>query len=349
MAGRALNQPKIYLGDLARALHGLDHESRQEVAALLGFLLTAGLEAQPRRPTTAEREEHPTTAEREEHPTTAEREEQPPSETAEEQQQEDDPSPETSPVPSPEYPRSSEKAEPAATDETLDVEEFLVDDESSLEPRATASSRLVPADSQAPPMLSLLEPRESRSILAEMVGMERRGPGVNLQLAVRSVARQEPLSRLPLERTRTLVRGCDLLIGLGAGLQFFQADREQLVRDLRGLLPEERLAIWHFWDNPTHGVTRDPAELEVDFPVHPGRPVVVVSDFGASSRFGMSPSLDEDGWLNFAARLRDHDCPLVGLIPLPESRWPQGLASDISFVTWDRSTTCGDVRKARAG
>jgi hypothetical protein len=194
----------------------------------------------------------------------------------------------------------------------------------------------------------LLKEREAKGLISELISSSVEAPPIDIERLVSTIARSETLHGLPFGRRRTLAKGCDVLVDLGASLRLLAADRDQILNTLRLLLSQAKLEISVFRGSPERLFSLEGekvANRRWRWAVS-RRPVLILSDFGVVRPFGMGLPWDDDAWLEFLERLQNQGRPVIGLIPFPPSRWPRELARRITLIKWDRSLTIGKVRKA---
>jgi esterase/lipase superfamily enzyme len=185
----------------------------------------------------------------------------------------------------------------------------------------------------------LLPRRTARGVLQALLATYTPGWRVDTPRAVALLARGAPIRAWPRHRDLSLARGVAMLIDTGPGLDPYRADVTALVRSLRTVLSKERLAIDVCPGWPP--AIAAPGERGWA-PLPTGTPVLVVSDFGLSSRRARP-----EVWANFAAQLRHVGCVPVGLTPFPPLRWPPLLMRAFHLTYWDRSTTARMARRTR--
>lgn len=197
--------------------------------------------------------------------------------------------------------------------------------------------------------LLLLKEREAKALISELVASNVGAPPVDIEALAVAVARGEAVKELPFGKRRTLAKGCDVLIDLSAGLQLLADDRDQILRTLRLLMSPAYLEIMVFHENPEWMFSLEGERVggrSWRWAV-PGRPVLILSDFGVAGSHRMELRRHEDAWNALLKRLRDQRRPVVGLIPFPRSRWPRRLTRWITLIKWDRSMESGQISRAR--
>lgn len=198
------------------------------------------------------------------------------------------------------------------------------------------------------PHQPLLRPEWTRGILSEISATEREAGGPDLQRVVEALARGKDLNSLPASSVLTLARGCQVLTDISAGMAPFAKDCWELLRALEAIVGRERVELMYFEDCPVHGVE---AELDLELkpykPPNRGTPVLLISDLGISNPpFSMRRATLRD-WLKLILILEEAGCPVIALVPYPDSRWPKSLARVLPIIQWDRYTTATSARRIR--
>ena len=193
----------------------------------------------------------------------------------------------------------------------------------------------------------LLEPRMSRQILAGALATRQAHDELDAERAVETIASGRPLDPLPRRVRRSLSRGVQVLVDVGAGMVPYTRDAWEVVAAVERLVGQSRIQM-HMFD----------AHVESDCgpgPIwtwrryrapDPAVPVLVLTDLGLSGG-SASASAREDAWLKTASRLAASVSPLVFLTPYPRARWPARLAEAAVFLEWDRRTTVSTVHALR--
>jgi hypothetical protein len=202
----------------------------------------------------------------------------------------------------------------------------------------------------------------NRAILSAALSTARRDGAVDLLALVLRLVRGEALRRLPRRPRPTLARGVQLLLDRSDAMAPFYEDVQRLVRDVRHLVGEAALDVVEFAGCPSRGAGR-PDESEWRDCTLPGpgtgaerslvpargSAVVCVTDLGIGRVAGGPAPVRPREWLAVAAWLRRAGCPLVGLVPYHEVRWPRALARRLALVHWNRTTTASAVARAVRG
>jgi len=198
------------------------------------------------------------------------------------------------------------------------------------------------------PVEPLFRPDWTRGILSgALSGMRPDGP-IDVPEIITRICHGEAITALPRVRWATLSRGVQLLIDRGEGMTPFRDDQRWLENRLRLMLGSEALEILSFSSCPTRKagsgsrLTWEPyRELR---PPRPGTTVVALTDLGIPEVRLRERQASPDEWIEFARHLRTLGCPLVALVPYPETRWPERVRRHLTVLPWDRKTSASTIR-----
>jgi hypothetical protein len=321
---RHLRPPRgvVGLGDLLSALHSLntrDPEIIETVAGVLGF---AGVEANP---VEATRGVSGTSPEPKPKP------HRPPTDT-------------TLPrLVVPEVP-----APPPLPDEilttTLSGPDYLSND-AEIPPEIARP--LSPETTPGPvPRTPLFPQRTARGVLGAALAIRRPGVLPDVPKLVERLARNQPVTMVPMLAESGLHQGVQLLLDNSAAMVPFIDDFENLTATIAQVVGRNGFQVFQFSGAPTSAV-RWTAELEAR-PWRPeaGRPVVLATDFGAGARPAAQDQAPYSAWLDFSNRCREAGCPVVAFVPYGRERWPRGLSRRFSIIHWHPRTRASHVRRA---
>jgi hypothetical protein len=197
------------------------------------------------------------------------------------------------------------------------------------------------------PFEPLFDPQTAPALIAGLVATPFTMGPFDVTAMVEEAARGRPLHELPRLPRRSLGRGVQLLIDLGAAMEPFARDQVELTRAIAGVVGAERIEELGFYACPTRGVLGSRDETERLYrPPDPHVPVIVLGDLG----IGRSPSPGGNSrpaeWLELAALLGGRHSQLIAVVPYPDAFWPERLRGAVTFVTWDRSTTVAHLLNA---
>jgi hypothetical protein len=198
----------------------------------------------------------------------------------------------------------------------------------------------------------LMPAAATRGIIKALLASDRPDGAIDIEALIASLGKAKPLTRWPRRRIASLERGAAVVVDRGPQLAPFRPDVGALVRALRNVIGGTRLLL-HFCNGwPPKAVTARDAgsedrEDDAVLAVAPRTPVLVISDFGLSPvPAGTVRSVAED-WCAFAGALQGIGCEPIGLLPFPESEWPQDLARSFNLVHWTTSMNARTARRAR--
>lgn len=203
------------------------------------------------------------------------------------------------------------------------------------------------------PHAPLLAPRSAPALLAAAAATSNEGSVLDVEQLVEVVAAGRPVERLPHVRHRSLVRGVQVLVDHGRGMEPFARDQAELLDDLRRVVGRSAVAVVAFRDAPLRRVL--PAGARQWRPRYrppaPGTPVLALTDLGIGGPSAHSTRSRPSEWLSLATLLARRGSALVALVPYPEHRWPGRLADVAAVLPWDRDTSLVTVLAAlrRAG
>jgi hypothetical protein len=199
------------------------------------------------------------------------------------------------------------------------------------------------AQLQAPDYVPLLHQGWFRGIAGAMLATSQPSRDIDWRFLERRLVRGLPLEKLPWRSRATLKRGVQVLLDCSESMQPFRRDGTELVASLERLLGECRVRTWRFRLNswqPARSQWKWLSPTPARFDAY--TPMLLITDFGiaGSGATGLEPWLEV---LDQAELLR---CPILALIPAPESCWPLWLRRAVpgAFV-WDRETSAQSVRR----
>lgn len=196
----------------------------------------------------------------------------------------------------------------------------------------------------------LLDPRWSREVLASLLATVRHDGPVDAAAVVDIVACGRPVGPVPRLKRRSLARGAQLLVDVGAGMQPFTRDVWELVDQIERLVGPANVVTLMFSDAPARGAGDGPVwDWQPYAPPERGSPVLVVTDLGIGGPRGRRERSRQSEWLDLAARLATTESALFALVPYPCDRWDPRLAAAMTIVEWDRTTTVSKVHARRGG
>jgi len=164
---------------------------------------------------------------------------------------------------------------------------------------------------------------------------------IDVDLVVRELALARPLDALPRLQAPSLALGAQVLADVGAPMQQFFEDQEELLQRFVSSL-REHVEIRYFADDPQLGAgpQRRSGSWEPYVPPDIGASVIALTDLGC----GFPERSDATrAWLRMAQYLRRRQSRVVVFAPVRLSRIPLALRRVIELVLWDRSTVRRNV------
>jgi hypothetical protein len=234
------------------------------------------------------------------------------------------------------------------------LESVLVPQHASRNPApqwlATARSLESPTPAHIRPSIPL-EPlfpaRTVRAILSGAMATPSEAGPLDMTQVIERLSRAEVILEIPRVTIPTLVRGVQLLIDRGDGMQPFSADQTALRSALASVVGRDRTEVLYFDSVPSWGAGTGPKDDWPDYRTPPrGTPVVVLTDLGISQPPGVAGLAGVADWRAFAQVVARAGCPLLALVPYPSRRWPAALLKSITIIQWDRATTASVVRRS---
>jgi hypothetical protein len=192
------------------------------------------------------------------------------------------------------------------------------------------------------PHLPLLVPRWTGAILRSVVS-RRVGDGpVDVAALTDLIARGRPVDRFPRLAVPTLRYGVQVLVDRGGGMQPFRRDQNQLAETIRAVVGERLVEVGFFSDVPLRGTGPGPRWTRTGYrPPEPGRPVLLLTDFGIGGPLDDPRRAVRDEWEEFAAVVTRAGCGIAALCPYPPERRPDWVSRLCPVIHWDRATTAG--------
>jgi hypothetical protein len=165
-----------------------------------------------------------------------------------------------------------------------------------------------------------------RAALTMLVRRARISGKVDVEAAIALSAEQRPFVELPRHLEQSTAYGATVVADVGPGMLPYLDDVARLVAEIGQIVGEPRLTVQ--W---VEEIASDGKHV---LAVEPGRPVVVVSTFGAVQAPTELPGARER-WLAFADAAWEAEADVVALVPHRGHRWPRRLDRAMRFVAWD--------------
>ena len=193
----------------------------------------------------------------------------------------------------------------------------------------------------------LLNPPTSRALLVAVASRQAAYGPVHFEQAVAALARAQPLANIPRRVLPTLRFGIQVLVDYSPSMLPFRADQQQVVRDLRKLIGQERLQVLRFEGLPWRAGPGTPRTWRPYASPAPGTSVLLLSDLGLCRGDTLEEVVPLSGWTAFADRLLRSGCRVAALVPHGPRLWPSLLRLRMQLFHWDRTTTVAAARWAR--
>ena len=195
-----------------------------------------------------------------------------------------------------------------------------------------------------PERLSLLRPQWFRGVAGAMLATSQPSRDIDWKFLERRLVRGLPIEKLPWQPRPTLKRGVQVLLDQSESMQPFSRDGTDLITRLRRLIGQRSVRTWSFQLDPWRPAASQwkwlssaPQTFAAD------TPLLIVSDFGIA-RGGARGA---EPWQEIVRRAEQRRCPIVALIPAPQSSWPEWLPQIAPYAfVWDRETSPQIVRRA---
>ncbi|MFC7302998.1 hypothetical protein ACFQVC_02035 [Streptomyces monticola] len=194
------------------------------------------------------------------------------------------------------------------------------------------------------PYTPLLAPRSAPAILQLALSQLIPGGDLDVPETVRVIAEGRPLAQLPRRPERTLRFGVEVLVDLGAGMEPFSRDQQELVTQIRQTIGREHTQVRYFEGSPLHGTGSGGRHTWHRYkPPARGTRVLLLSDLGIGG-----PPLElrrgtPEEWREWTRLLHGAECAAVAFVPYPPKRWPAWARQLMHLVAWDHHTTVGRI------
>jgi len=190
------------------------------------------------------------------------------------------------------------------------------------------------------PYEPLLAPGRAPSIIAAVTATALEENEPDPDALVELIADGRAVDRVPHRQRATMVRGVQVLLDHGWGMDPFARDQAELLADIRSVVGRSAVEPVSFRDAPTRGALPEGRRRWQDYvPPAAGTPVLAITDLGIGGP-PVHPARARAGeWADFAAQLDRRESALVALVPYPRSRWPRWVGRTLTAIPWDRTTT----------
>ena len=202
---------------------------------------------------------------------------------------------------------------------------------------------------KSPKYQPLLRDGWFRGLMSAMLATPRASRDIDWRVLEKRLANGQPLDRLPWRQQSTLERGVQLYLDRSDSMQPFWHDEKGLINRLQRLLGSRNVQVRWLEIDPwvsTESQLKWHSPPPSQFPIE--TPLLIVSDFGIGERLFGEGVMGLEPWLPLLDLAKSHNCPVIALVPAPESFWPNKLKQLIpnAFV-WDYDTSIQSVRRMR--
>lgn len=207
------------------------------------------------------------------------------------------------------------------------------------------SNLLLDSTIPALPRLSLFPQAKARALVSATV--TRKIPGFDLDVPklIQSLARQKPLTELPVLPRFTVRIGCQLLLDFSEALMPWWEDMQTLIPQFQQVLSEALCPVYEFSQNPLDAM-RWTETAEISWQPISEKPVLIASDLGVTQApIGQRIRPGRNEWLNFIDRCQQQNSPVIILFPLHPQRCPYGLDKLTTLIHWHPATSAAMVKR----
>jgi len=194
------------------------------------------------------------------------------------------------------------------------------------------------------PRAALFPQHTAPGLLSAAVATLWPGGQPDIDRLIEHIITSRPFRDVPTLRVPSRSRGVQLLLDRNAPMTPFYADQGDLVRSFASVVGKPRCEVFEFVDDPAAACAYSVADQPTAWRPQPGRPVVVVTDFGMGESSGSAPRLPPQGWRSFAIALKRRGCPLIAIVPFPPAGWPVWVERHFIAIHWDPRTRAENVR-----
>jgi hypothetical protein len=187
-----------------------------------------------------------------------------------------------------------------------------------------------------------------RGLMSVLLAMPTASHDIDLRILEKFLAEGKPLDRLPWRQRPTLKRGVQLFFDHSDSMQPFWGDENKLLERLKMLLGPHNIRLFWFTIDRWHSTDSQLKWHSTNPQLSSETPILIVSDFGIGGDQFDSGIVELDMWLPLMEKAKSYCCPVIALVPEPESFWPRNLKQifPYSFV-WDHDTSIQSVRRSR--
>lgn len=197
---------------------------------------------------------------------------------------------------------------------------------------------------RAPLRAALFPQHTAPGVLSAAVATLCPGRRPDIERLMQHIIASRPFREVPRLPVPSQSRGVQLLLDRNEPMSPFYADQGDLERSFAAVVGEPRCEVFEFVDDPATACAYSAADQPRAWRPQPGRPVVVVTDFGLGESSGSAPRLLPQVWRRFATALKRRGCPLIAIVPFPPAAWPVWVERHFIAIHWDPRTRAENVR-----
>ena len=191
----------------------------------------------------------------------------------------------------------------------------------------------------------LFSSKTARGLLTAAVSQPVPGVDIDIPRLIAASSRRQILNKIPCNFRISARSGCQLLLDFSEGMTPLWPDLRDLMQQFFGVIGEEKCSVYEFEDEPDSATYWDLHDVEQFWRPKPGKPVVVASDLGLLRNPSFSSRSSTQIWFRFARKCIAYRVPLIAIIPVQWSMWPQGLDRVMKLIHWDPATTAAQVQR----
>ncbi len=192
---------------------------------------------------------------------------------------------------------------------------------------------------------SLFPDRSAKGVLSAAVATRRPGLIPDLSRLVRSLTRGDALTQIPFRPRPSLHRGVQLLMDTSEAMTPFLEDLDDLAKMLTKIVGKHACELYQFAGNPNRAARWTEDLRELRWRPTSGRPVVLATDFGIGARAAAHDRATLAVWHRFVERAGASGVPVIAFVPYGRSQWPISLTRHIRFIHWDARTRASHIKK----
>jgi hypothetical protein len=199
--------------------------------------------------------------------------------------------------------------------------------------------------SVALPTRPLLDPKTVRSIIFFALATVAHEGEIDVDALSRFLSFEEKWSgRLPRLPRSTVRLGVHVVFDRRPVMAPFYRDQNSLFEVISSVVGANRTTYSTFRSSPEEVLSSKPSFFLREALPKPDTPTLLLSDMGIGFSFDRD-RVPQAVWIDFVARLRKSGSPVVALVPYPPRRWPASLTRHAALICWDRPTTPSLVRR----